>query len=143
MKTKENKSTNTGNLVSDCCHAEFDPLGFERPDELWQEKCLKCGKECEPIWVENKSTNEELTQRFIHKFCNDHNGEIRFLRSIFYDEKDGAEEIMNFIKTEIQEAEEKGYQRGVKKVKQTIFNFYGGTMPTMLLDEIDNFLKSK
>lgn len=34
---------------------------------------------------------------FINKFCNDHNGEMRFLRGIFYDEKDGAGEIMKFI----------------------------------------------
>ena len=40
---------------------------------------------------------EEIKNEFISKFCNDHNGEIRFLRSIFYDEKDGAEEILNFI----------------------------------------------
>jgi ferritin len=36
--------------------------------------------------------------QFISEFCNDHNGEIRFLRSVFYDEKDGAESILEFIK---------------------------------------------
>ena len=40
---------------------------------------------------------KELIEEFVKKFCNDHNGEVRFLRGIFYDEKDGAEEILEFI----------------------------------------------
>jgi len=41
---------------------------------------------------------ERIVNKFILEFCNDHNGEIRFLRSIFYDEKDGAETIIKFIR---------------------------------------------
>lgn len=37
-------------LLSNCCRAEFDAFGFPKAYGLWQEKCLKCGKECEPIW---------------------------------------------------------------------------------------------
>ena len=42
-----------GNLLSDCCHAEFNPLGFQREDGLWDEECSKCHKPCDPIWVED------------------------------------------------------------------------------------------
>lgn len=37
-------------LLSDCCGANFDAFGFKRGDGLWQEACLKCGRECEPVW---------------------------------------------------------------------------------------------
>lgn len=37
-------------LLSDCCKSDFDVLGFTRDDGLWQEKCLKCGKPCEPVY---------------------------------------------------------------------------------------------
>ncbi len=42
---------------------------------------------------------EESKEEFISKFCNDHNGDIRFLRGIFYSEKDGSEEILAHLKT--------------------------------------------
>ena len=42
---------------------------------------------------------KENEKEFIDKFCNDHNGEVRFLRSIFWDEKDGAEEILSFLRS--------------------------------------------
>jgi|GEM_PF-4456958 len=35
---------------------------------------------------------------FEKKFCNNHQKPIRFLRSIFYDEQDGAEQIKDFIR---------------------------------------------
>jgi len=38
-------------FVSDCCHADFDPWGREKEEGIWQEKCLKCGNECEPILI--------------------------------------------------------------------------------------------
>jgi hypothetical protein len=43
----------------------------------------------------------ESTDRFEERFCNNHQKPIRFLRSIFYDEQDGAEEIENFLIEEI------------------------------------------
>ncbi len=58
------------------------------------------------ITYNNKLLNElekEIISDFILKFCNNHNGEIRFLRSVFFDEKDGAETIINFIKQKIAE----------------------------------------
>jgi len=45
----------------------------------------------------NKFTKKQVEEEFISKFCNNHNGEIRFLRSIFFDEKDGSEQILKFI----------------------------------------------
>lgn len=39
--------------------------------------------------------------RFISNFCNDHQKPLRFLRSVFYDEQDGAEKILEFIEKEI------------------------------------------
>jgi hypothetical protein len=40
---------------------------------------------------------QTILEEFRKKYCNDHNGEVRFLRSVFYDEKDGAQEIEAFI----------------------------------------------
>ena len=39
-------------LLSDCCQADFDPLGYEKEQGIWQESCLKCGKFCEPVYTE-------------------------------------------------------------------------------------------
>ena len=54
---------------------------------------------------------DKLKEMFIREFCNDHNGEVRFMRGIFYDEKDGAERIIDFLETAgdqvIAEAEKK------------------------------------
>jgi len=52
---------------------------------------------------QDKST-DKILEDFIRKFCNDHNGEIRFLRSVFYDKKDGAEQIIAFLTTSITQA---------------------------------------
>jgi hypothetical protein len=42
---------NDGYLVSNCCAWEFDPFGYEKDDGLWQERCLACGKPCEPLYI--------------------------------------------------------------------------------------------
>lgn len=47
MTTNTTQGEKKEGLLSVCCRADFDPFGFDRPDCLWQEKCLKCGKECE------------------------------------------------------------------------------------------------
>jgi len=39
----------------------------------------------------------ELRKEYIHKFCNDHNGEVRWLRGIFMDDDDAIEEHLTFI----------------------------------------------
>lgn len=36
-------------LVSNCCASDFDPLGYEKEEGVFQERCLKCGKLCEPL----------------------------------------------------------------------------------------------
>ena len=54
MEVPENQARLFGDeteFLSDCCHADFDPWGREKEEGIWQEKCLKCGKECEPILI--------------------------------------------------------------------------------------------
>ena len=48
----------------------------------------------------------EAARRFESQFCNNHQKPIRFLRSVFYDEQDGAEQIEKFILSEIDRAVE-------------------------------------
>ena len=55
---------------------------------------------------------KEIETEFIYEFCNDHNGDVRFLRSIFYDEKDGSEQIIVFIKKAIKSTYLKGIKAG-------------------------------
>lgn len=38
-------------LLSNCCAADFDAFGYEKENGVWQERCLKCGKLCEPIML--------------------------------------------------------------------------------------------
>lgn len=45
----EQKSIKQHDFVSNCCASDFDPLGFEKEEGIWQERCLKCGKLCEPL----------------------------------------------------------------------------------------------
>lgn len=46
-----NHADSEGDLVSNCCARDFDPLGWEKEQGIWQEKCLGCGKLCEPLWL--------------------------------------------------------------------------------------------
>ena len=67
--------------------------------------------------------NKYITKRleeFIREFCNDHNGKVRFLRGVFYDEKDGAERIMNFLSESIQQAVAEERDRLVREARQTL-----------------------
>lgn len=45
---------NDGDLLSNCCAWDFDPLGFEKEEGIYQERCLKCGNLCEPIYLSNR-----------------------------------------------------------------------------------------
>lgn len=45
---------NDGDLVSNCCAWDFDPFGYEKESGIWQERCLKCGKLCEPLYIGKK-----------------------------------------------------------------------------------------
>lgn len=47
----KNESINQGDLVSNCCASDFDPFGFEKEEGIWQERCLKCGKLCESLYL--------------------------------------------------------------------------------------------
>ena len=40
-----------GDLLSNCCAWDFDALGYEKEEGVYQERCLKCGKLCEPLWI--------------------------------------------------------------------------------------------
>lgn len=54
---------------------------------------------------ELKQFKEKKLDEFEKKFCNNHQKPIRFLRSVFYDEQDGAEQIEQFISDLIDEVE--------------------------------------
>jgi hypothetical protein len=41
-------------LLSNCCAADFDALGYEKEEGIWQERCLNCGNLCEPIMFSDK-----------------------------------------------------------------------------------------
>jgi hypothetical protein len=54
---------------SGCCGADFDAFGHEKEEGIWQEKCLKCGKLCEPIltpktWHKQKYSLNWLFTKF-------------------------------------------------------------------------------
>lgn len=38
-------------LLSNCCASDFNPFGYEKEEGIYQEKCLNCGKLCEPIYL--------------------------------------------------------------------------------------------
>ena len=79
---------------------------------------------------------QKIIKEFEKEFCNNHQKPIRFLRSIFYDEQDGAEKIENFlyqslhqIATEAIEAvkvekKEMSYSQEEQKVLEEIFGKY-------------------
>lgn len=55
MKTlSKSKGVKEGDLLSNCCAWEFDSLGYEKEEGIWQERCLRCGKLCEPLWIGTK-----------------------------------------------------------------------------------------
>ena len=37
-------------FFTECCRADFDAFAYEKEDGIYQERCFKCGKLCEPIW---------------------------------------------------------------------------------------------
>lgn len=40
-----------GDLLSNCCAWDFEPLGVEKEPGVYQERCLKCHKLCEPLYI--------------------------------------------------------------------------------------------
>ena len=55
---------------------------------------------------------EEAVKSYRKEFCNDHNGEVRFLRGVFYDEKDGAEHIESFLRSKLEEIYDTSFKEG-------------------------------
>lgn len=51
LSPMKNKNMNQGDLVSNCCASDFDPWGYEKEEGIWQERCLKCGKLCESLYL--------------------------------------------------------------------------------------------
>lgn len=53
-------------VLSDCCHSDYEPMGFVKEDGSYQDKCLNCGKPCESIWarseVDLQSSASEMGQ---------------------------------------------------------------------------------
>ena len=45
------KKSKSGDLVSNCCAWDFDPFGYEKDEGVWQERCLKCNKLCETLYI--------------------------------------------------------------------------------------------
>ncbi len=37
-------------FFTECCRTDFDALGLEKEPGIYQERCLKCKKLCEPKW---------------------------------------------------------------------------------------------
>ena len=35
---------------TECCRSDFDAFAYEKEPGIWQERCLKCKKLCEPRW---------------------------------------------------------------------------------------------
>jgi hypothetical protein len=46
---------NDGELMSNCCAWDFDPFGYEKEEGIYQERCLKCGKLCEPLYISKRN----------------------------------------------------------------------------------------
>lgn len=63
---------------------------------------------------------EQIMDEFISKFCNNHGGEIRFLRQVFYDEKDGAEQIITFLESSLSKIAEASIE-AVKLEKRSFY----------------------
>ena len=73
----------------------------------------------------NKMTNlskikSEAIKRFESEFCNNHQKPIRFLRSVFYDEQDGAEQIETFLLSEIDRAVTEAKLEAAEEIWQAI-----------------------
>ena len=60
--------------------------------------CPKCKVWNPDAWCEFCGIETmTLRQKFIHEFCNDHNGKIRWLRSIAFNMPDLLEKILDFL----------------------------------------------
>lgn len=44
-----------------------------------------------------REERKKIYEDFVHKFCNDHNSEIRWLRGVFFDRQDGLNQILDFL----------------------------------------------
>jgi len=95
--------------------------GLKYPKEWESDGVFKHGfdlaiDQCIALAKAEEAVVGDWSEEFIREFCNDHNGEVRFLRGVFYDEKDGAEKIIAFISSSITQAiaEDRARVRGKK-----------------------------
>lgn len=51
FKEEREKDLENGDLVSNCCAWDFNAFGVEKEEGIYQERCLKCGKLCEPLYI--------------------------------------------------------------------------------------------
>jgi hypothetical protein len=51
MPIKPTDDIREGDLVSNCCASDFDPMGYEKEEGIWQERCLNCKRLCEPLYI--------------------------------------------------------------------------------------------
>lgn len=124
--------TETEGLLSDCCRSEFDPFGFEREDGLWQEKCLKCGKKCDPRHYEPRNYEPQLAGEWEEEYDKptfwfdllptQKAGIKVFIRKLVTAaEKRGREEVETLeVKAFISQVEAAAVQRGREEVEKDI-----------------------
>ena len=48
------KQKTNGDLVSNCCASDFDAFVYEKDEGIYQERCLTCGKLCEPLYISQR-----------------------------------------------------------------------------------------
>ena len=84
----------------------------------------------------------EAVKRFESEFCNNHQKPIRFLRSVFYDEQDGAEQIEQFLLSEIDRAVSATMGDLEKWAKKVTTGNNGGKYPWIALNDLLQKLSS-
>lgn len=120
-KNREEEKTSTeGDLLSNCCAWDFNPFGVEKEDGIYQERCSKCGKLCEPFYMspidiknirrletlETNMENDDVIKRFekeISPFVTEYGGISRDLEL--------EKQIVDFILAEIKRVREECFEQ--------------------------------
>src|SRR3990167_10525502 len=87
----------------------------------------------------NLMTNP-LIKEFIKEFCNDHNGRVRFLRGIFYDEQDGAENIISFLEKAIAQTRLETLKDCQRKIDEYFKGLIAIPFPKLSKESLKEFL---
>ena len=116
-------------------------------------ECEKCGRKSEVVMLgqdcpfcEKNALDKEI-EAFEKEFCNNHQKPIRFLRSVFYDEQDGAERIEDFLRQSLlssirearQDAREMMRKEFIEQIskKAGIGSFDGGLQDVVIVSLTD------